>query len=65
MASSIVAMVYNYQLLKYIGENGVAAYGVIEYIGFIFSAIFIGYTMGVAPAVSYQYGAGNHDFREQ
>ena len=61
MASSVVAMVYNYQLLKYIGENGVAAYGVIEYIGFIFSAIFIGYTMGVSSAVSYQYGAGNHD----
>lgn len=61
MASSVVAMVYNYQLLKYIGENGVAAYGVIEYIGFIFSAIFIGYTMGIAPAVSYQYGADCHD----
>lgn len=56
-AMSIVAMLYNYQLIKYLGENGVAAYGVIEYVGFIFAAIFFGYEMGIAPAVSYQFGA--------
>ena len=60
-AMSIVAMLYNYQLIKYIGENGVAAYGVIEYVGFIFAAIFFGYEMGVAPAVSYQFGAKGYD----
>jgi len=56
-ASSVVSVLYNYQLIKYLGENGVAAYGVMEYISFIFAAIFLGYTMGVAPAVSFQYGA--------
>ncbi len=56
-AMSVVAMLYNYQLIKYIGDNGVAAYGVIEYVGFIFAAIFFGYNMGISPAVSYQFGA--------
>ncbi len=56
-AMSVVAMLYNYQLLRYIGDNGVAAYGVIEYVGFIFAAIFFGYNMGISPAVSYQFGA--------
>lgn len=59
IAISIVTMVYNYQLLNYIGKDGVAAYGVVEYVGFIFSAVFFGYAMGIAPAVSYHYGAGN------
>ena len=56
-AMSIVAMLYNYQLIKYLGENGVAAYGVIEYLSFIFAAIFFGYELGVSPAISYQFGA--------
>ncbi len=56
-AMSIVAMLYNYQLIKYLGENGVAAYCVIEYVAFIFAAIFFGYELGVSPAVSYQFGA--------
>jgi putative MATE family efflux protein len=60
-AMSIVSMLYNYQLIKYIGENGVAAYGVIMYVAFIFAAIFFGYEMGVSPAVSYQYGAKGYD----
>ena len=63
-AMSIVAMLYNYQLIKYIGEDGVAAYGVIEYVGFIFAAIFFGYEMGIAPIVSYQFGAkGYHELK--
>ena len=60
-AMSIVAMLYNYQLIKYLGENGVAAYCVIEYVAFIFAAIFFGYELGVSPAVSYQFGAKGYD----
>lgn len=59
IAASIVTMLYNYQLMHFVGENGVAAYGVITYITFIFTAIFIGYASGSAPIVSYNYGAGN------
>ena len=59
IASSIVAIVYNAQLLKYLGEAGVVAYGVIGYVCFIFFAIFIGYSSGVAPIISFNYGADN------
>ncbi len=59
ISSSIVGMLYNVQLLKYAGVDGVAAYGVIMYVGFIFAAIFIGYATGSAPIVSYNYGSGN------
>lgn len=60
ISSSIVSMIYNFQLLKYVGENGVSAYGVLMYVQFIFIAIFLGYSIGSAPVVSYHYGAGNH-----
>ena len=56
---SIVSMCYNIQLMKLIGENGVAAYGILMYIGFIFGAIFIGYNIAVAPVIGYNYGADN------
>lgn len=56
---SVVGMLYNTQLMKYAGEDGVAAYGTIMYVNFIFIAIFIGYATGVAPVISYHYGAGN------
>lgn len=59
ISMSIVGMLYNTQLMKYAGENGVAAYGTIMYVNFIFVAIFVGYATGVAPVVSYHYGAGN------
>lgn len=61
ISSSVVGIVFNLQLLKYSGESGVAAYGVIMYIGFIYSAIFIGYAIGTAPIISYHYGAENYD----
>lgn len=61
ISSSIVSILYNFQLLKYAGENGVAAYGVLMYVQFIFVAVFFGYTIGVGPIVGYHYGAGNHD----
>ncbi len=59
ISMSVVGMLYNGQLMRYAGEDGVAAYGTIMYVDFIFLAIFIGYATGVAPVVSYHYGAGN------
>lgn len=59
ISTSVVSMLFNLQLLKYIGENGVAAYGVLMYVGVIFSATFIGYSVGVAPVISYHFGAKN------
>lgn len=53
-------MLYNLQLMKYLGENGVSAYGVLMYVQFIFLAMEIGFTIGSAPIVSYNYGAANH-----
>lgn len=61
VSSSIVSILYNFQLLKYLGENGVSAYGVLMYVQFIFIAIYVGYSIGCAPIVSYHYGAGNTD----
>ncbi|MCR4899129.1 MAG: MATE family efflux transporter [Acholeplasmatales bacterium] len=54
---SVVSIVYNIQLLRLYGENGVSAYGIIMYVSFVFVAIFIGYSLGIAPAVGYNYGA--------
>ena len=61
LSSSIVNSLYNIQLMNLAGENGVAAFGTIMYVNFIFNAIFLGYSIGSAPLVSYHYGAGNHD----
>lgn len=60
VSMSIVGMLNNIQLLKYAGENGVAAYGVMMYVSMIFSAAFIGYSIGVAPVISYHNGAQNY-----
>lgn len=59
VSGSIVTIVFNIQLLKYIGEDGVSAYGIIAYVCFVFFAIFIGYSVGVSPIISFNYGAGN------
>lgn len=61
VTASVVGMLYNFQLLKYAGENGVASYGVLMYVQFIFIAVFIGYSIGSAPVVGYHYGAENHE----
>ena len=61
ISGSIVSALYNFQLIKFAGENGVAAYGVLMYIQFIFVAIFIGYTIGTSPIIGYHYGAANYD----
>lgn len=60
-AFSIVSMIYNLQLLRLAGENGVAAYGVMMYVNFIFVAIFFGYTLGAGPIISFHFGAKNTD----
>ena len=59
ISGSLVAIIFNYILLEKSGDNGVAAYGVLMYINFIFLAIFIGYSMGCAPLIGYNYGAKN------
>ncbi|MCM1523186.1 MAG: MATE family efflux transporter [Ruminococcus sp.] len=59
ISMSLVNMLYNYQLIKYAGEDGVAAYGVLMYVNMIFLAVFIGYSVGTAPITGYNYGAGN------
>ena len=61
LSSSVVTVLYNTQLMKIAGENGVAAYSTIMYVNFIFVAIFLGYSLGSAPIISFHYGAGNHD----
>jgi len=60
ISMSIVSMLYNLQLMKYAGADGIAAYGVLMYVSMIFQAIFIGYAVGVSPVVGYHYGARNH-----
>ena len=60
LSMSLVNILYNYQLLRLAGENGVAAYGVIMYAAFLFVAVFVGYAVGSAPIVSFHYGARNH-----
>lgn len=59
ISMSLVGMLYNAQLLKYAGEQGVAAYGVLMYVNFIFISAFIGYSIGCAPVIGYHYGAKN------
>ncbi len=59
VTASVVGMLYNFQLLRLSGQNGVAAYGVLMYVEFIFAAVFIGYAIGCAPIISYHFGAGN------
>lgn len=60
ISGSIVGMVFNAQLMRLAGEDGVSAYGVMMYVGFIYVAIFIGYAIGTAPIIGYNHGAKNH-----
>lgn len=61
MSVSLIAVVYNLELMKYIGSAGVVAYGVIQYIAFLFLAVFYGYCMASSPIIAYAYGAGNKE----
>ncbi len=60
ISMSVVTILYNFQLMKFAGENGIAAYGTIMYVNFIFISIFIGFCIGSAPVISYHFGAQNH-----
>lgn len=60
ISMSLISMLYNIQLMKYAGENGIAAYGVLMYVSMIFQAVFLGYSVGAAPVTGYHYGAGNY-----
>lgn len=60
LSMSVVNALYNFQLIRFAGEDGVAAYGTIMYVNFIFIAIFLGYSIGSAPITGYHYGAGHH-----
>lgn len=60
VSMNIVSMLYNFQLMDYAGENGVAAYGVMMYVSMIFSATYLGYSIGVAPIIGYHDGAKNY-----
>lgn len=60
VSMNLVGILYNLQLMKYAGEDGVAAYGVMMYVSMIFSAAFLGYTIGVAPVIGFHYGAQNY-----
>ena len=61
VSMSLVSMLYNIQLMKYAGENGVAAYGVLMYVNFVFVSMFIGFAVGSAPIFSFHFGADNSD----
>lgn len=61
ISMSLVGMLYNLQLIKYAGKDGVAAYGVMMYVSMIFAAVFIGYSIGTAPVIGFHDGAQNHD----
>lgn len=61
LSASVVNMLYNFQLMKLAGQDGIAAYGVIMYVNFIFIAIFIGFSIGSSPIIGYHYGAENND----
>ena len=60
ISMSVVSMLYNVQLMKHAGENGIAAYGTLMYVSMIFIAAFLGYSVGTAPIIGYHYGAGNY-----
>ncbi len=61
ISMSIVGVLFNMQLLKYAGVDGVAAYGVIMYVNMIFISVYLGYAVGVAPIISYHFGAKNYN----
>lgn len=60
ISSNIVNILFNYQLMQFAGEDGVSAYGVLMYCNFVFTSVFLGYSIGTAPIIGFQYGAANH-----
>lgn len=59
LSMSVISMLYNLQLIRYAGEDGIAAYGVIMYVNFFFLAVFIGFSIGSAPIIGFNFGADN------
>ena len=59
LSMSLLNMLYNLQLMKLVGENGVSAYGIIMYVSFIFTGTYLGYSLGISPVIGYHYGAAN------
>lgn len=57
IALNIVSICYNLQLMRHLGEDGVAAYGIVIYISFVYAAVFIGYNIAITPIIGYHYGA--------
>ena len=60
ISSAVVGILYNFQLIRLAGEDGVAAFGTIMYVNFFFLAISLGYSIGSSPIISYHYGAENY-----
>jgi Na+-driven multidrug efflux pump len=60
LSMSLVSMIYNFQLMRYAGDDGIAAYGVLMYVNFVFISVYIGFSVGSAPLVGYHHGAANH-----
>lgn len=61
LSMSLVNILFNMQLMEFAGPNGVSAYGIIMYVGFIFVGTYLGYSVGTAPIIGYHYGAENKD----
>ena len=61
LSLSIISILFNMQLMKYVGANGVAAYGIIMYVGYLFVGTYVGYSVGIAPVVSFHFGANHKD----
>ncbi len=61
LVTGIITMMFNWTMLRYVGENGVAAVTIIMYVLMFASSLYTGYSYGVAPMVSYYYGEGNHE----
>ncbi len=61
VSAAVITMLYNFQVDKFAGDDGVAAYGAIAYVTMIFYSLFMGYTVGSAPLIAYNYGAQNKD----
>ena len=60
LVTGITTLIFNWTMLKYVGEDGVAAITIIMYVLMFVSSLFSGYSYGAAPMISYYYGAQNH-----
>ena len=61
LVTGIVTMMFNWTMLRYVGEEGIAAVTIIMYVLMFASSLYTGYSYGVAPMLSYYYGEGNRE----